>query len=332
MSHKATNWAIQQRGLKPATKLVLWYLCDRHNPDYGCFPSQAQLAEDAEISVSSLNDHLAKLEAAGLIRRQQRINRRTRRVENTRYILGFEDDFAQDPSPEIGDGDTGTDAEHDVPPSPEIGDGNRPEPTPEIGDGNGAFPSPNFPDFRLRNSETNPVKREPVREEEEREGARFSDLVRSALDVADSDSPWWGDAHTEAAIRRWVALGLTEAQILDTARDFARRMPEAPNGPKALDRAMARAATAAARAAEAGQGMAGKAGWCPTAPRIGRRAAPAPSAAEQAAGRDATMRMWADKVAACAFIPPSAITSAMRAQMLAAGLVTEDQLRAAGVR
>jgi hypothetical protein len=34
MSHRATNWAIQQRGLAPATKLVLWHLCDRHNPDY----------------------------------------------------------------------------------------------------------------------------------------------------------------------------------------------------------------------------------------------------------------------------------------------------------
>ena len=46
MSHKATNWAIQQRGLSPVTKLVLWYLCDRHTPDFGCYPSQDQLAAD----------------------------------------------------------------------------------------------------------------------------------------------------------------------------------------------------------------------------------------------------------------------------------------------
>ena len=62
MSHAATNWAIQQRGLKPATEIVLWFLCDRHNPDFGCFPTQARLAEDAEMSVSALNDHLAALE------------------------------------------------------------------------------------------------------------------------------------------------------------------------------------------------------------------------------------------------------------------------------
>ena len=46
MSHAATNWAIQQRGLKPATKIVLWHLCDRFNPDFGCFPTQERLAHD----------------------------------------------------------------------------------------------------------------------------------------------------------------------------------------------------------------------------------------------------------------------------------------------
>ena len=54
MSHKATVWPIQQRGLKPATKIVLWFLCDRHNPDFGCFPTQVRLAEDAgNVSLSA---------------------------------------------------------------------------------------------------------------------------------------------------------------------------------------------------------------------------------------------------------------------------------------
>ena len=104
MSHKATNWAIQQRGLSPATKLVLWYLCDRHNPDFGCFPSQDQLAADAEISRASLNTHLEKLENAGLIRRQRRVDEVTRKQKSTRYVLGFEDDFGSDPCPESGHG------------------------------------------------------------------------------------------------------------------------------------------------------------------------------------------------------------------------------------
>ncbi len=92
MSHRATNWAIQQRGLPPATKLVLWHLCDRHNPDYGCFPSQDQLAADVEISRASLNTHLDRLERAGLIRRERRLDD-SHRQKSTRYFLGFEADF-----------------------------------------------------------------------------------------------------------------------------------------------------------------------------------------------------------------------------------------------
>jgi DNA-binding MarR family transcriptional regulator len=62
MSHKATNWAFQQRGLKPAERVVLLCLADRHNPDHGCFPSQEQLAADCEMSRSGLNVHLDALE------------------------------------------------------------------------------------------------------------------------------------------------------------------------------------------------------------------------------------------------------------------------------
>jgi len=95
MSHKATVWAIQQRGLKPATKLVLWHLADRHNPDFGCFPSQQQLAFDTEMSRSTLNEHLDLLEAAGLIRRVRRHDPVTHKRLRTRYVLAFEDEFAQ---------------------------------------------------------------------------------------------------------------------------------------------------------------------------------------------------------------------------------------------
>ena len=104
MSHEATNWAFKQRGLKPATRVVLLYLADRHNPDYGCFPSQAQLAADCEMSRASVNNHLEELERAGLIRRERRINPETRKQMSTLYILGFEEAFAQAPCPENGHG------------------------------------------------------------------------------------------------------------------------------------------------------------------------------------------------------------------------------------
>ncbi|SDX65535.1 Helix-turn-helix domain-containing protein, partial [Roseicitreum antarcticum] len=113
MSHAATNWAIQQRGLKPTTKIVLWHLCDRFNPDYGCFPSQERLAHDCEIGRATLNRHLDDLEARHLIRRIRMTDRRTGQQRPTRYLLGFEPGF--DPSGSDDPG-TGGDAPFDLDP------------------------------------------------------------------------------------------------------------------------------------------------------------------------------------------------------------------------
>lgn len=92
MSHAATNWAIRQRGLKPATKIVLWHLCDRHHPDMGCFPKQETLAADCEMSRSTINVHLAKLEELGLIRRDAGREEGSMKHRPTRYWLAFEDE------------------------------------------------------------------------------------------------------------------------------------------------------------------------------------------------------------------------------------------------
>lgn len=94
MSHAATNWAIRQRGLKPAAKIVLWHLADCHHPEGGCFPSQGYLAHECEMSRASINAHLSGLEKAGLIKRIRSIDPRTRRQLPTRYVLEFEADDA----------------------------------------------------------------------------------------------------------------------------------------------------------------------------------------------------------------------------------------------
>lgn len=93
MSHEATCWAVKQRGLSCAAKVVLWHLADRFHPDNGCFPQQARLAADCEMSRSSLNVQLDALEKAGLIRREQRHDEGTRQRLPTRYRLGFEAGF-----------------------------------------------------------------------------------------------------------------------------------------------------------------------------------------------------------------------------------------------
>lgn len=98
MSHAATNWAIRQRGLKPAAKIVLWHLADRHNGDTGqCNPKQERLAQDCEMSRSTLNLHLNELERLGLIRRIVTIDGATKRQRPTAYVLvGFEREAASE--------------------------------------------------------------------------------------------------------------------------------------------------------------------------------------------------------------------------------------------
>jgi hypothetical protein len=94
MSHDATNWAIKQRGLKPATKIVLWHLCDRYHPDHGCFPSLDTLADDCEMSRRSVQDHLAELERVGLIK-IEKMERSRGQLPRNLYVLAFEKHLGQ---------------------------------------------------------------------------------------------------------------------------------------------------------------------------------------------------------------------------------------------
>ncbi len=93
MSHFATNWAIQQRGLDAAAKVLLWHLADCHNPAQGCFPTQAYLVERSELSRASVNRHLAILEQRGLILRERCFDSDKQRQLPTRYYLACEADF-----------------------------------------------------------------------------------------------------------------------------------------------------------------------------------------------------------------------------------------------
>ncbi|MDT8858553.1 helix-turn-helix domain-containing protein [Paracoccaceae bacterium Fryx2] len=317
MSHKATVWAIQQRGLKPATKIVLWFLCDRHNPDFGCFPTQARLADDAEMSISALNDHLAKLQELRLIHRVRAEDPRTHKRLATRYILGFEDGFPQEPTPETGDGFGGTEEEQGCDPSPDSGHG--------AISGFSAKPSPDFAQSHLRNPETNLVREplsKPVKEEEEDAQARDSDFDRFfaevilALGLDPAALPgWWQGGPPRLHVQRWrTELGLTEAEIVAAAKGTRKDHPEPPDGPKALDRAMQRAAQR--KTEDAGR------------KRRKRRSDPAP-AVKPIIDLPA---FYANLVNADGFLPVSAISNTMRDAMLWRGLVTPERLRMRGVR
>ena len=88
MSHKAVNWALEQRDLKPGPWIVLIQLADRHNKDTKRIsPWQSTLAADCNMSRSSVNNHLDTLEEVGLIRRVKRRCPKTKRRLATYYIL-----------------------------------------------------------------------------------------------------------------------------------------------------------------------------------------------------------------------------------------------------
>ncbi len=185
-------------------------------------------------------------------------------------------------------------------------------------------PSPDFRPSHLRNPETNLVRepsREPVKEEEgaqAREGV--SDQVFGALLDALGLDPaalpgWWQGWPPRLHVQRWRdELGLSEAEITASARASRREHPEPPDGPKALDRAMQRAAQ---RKVEEDRRTRRKPGT-PPAP-----------AAKPITDLPA---FYADLVNSDRYLPVSAISNTMRDAMLARGLVTAERLRERGVR
>lgn len=189
MSHAATKWAIEQRGLRPAAKIVLWHLCDRYHPDNGCFPSQDRLADDCEMSRSALNDHLKSLEEACKIKRDQRRDPRTRKIISTQYHFPFENGFVATPCPEIGQGTVSE---------------NMPEPSPENADS------------RVRNPDTNLVI-EPViepRERDAREGEQEDHVPdQPLLDQLIAGHPQSAHDRLSEIEKAWRALSREDRRL-----------------------------------------------------------------------------------------------------------------------
>ncbi|MER9901621.1 helix-turn-helix domain-containing protein [Mesorhizobium sp. M0130] len=83
MSWKASAWAKEQRLGSPAAKSILLCLGDYAEPEKAsCWPSQEQLAADAEVSERTARDWLQRLEEWGLIERQRRTGARGARAND----------------------------------------------------------------------------------------------------------------------------------------------------------------------------------------------------------------------------------------------------------
>lgn len=293
MSHVATHWLAEV----PPTDLthgefrVLFHLCDCHNTAHGCFPKQSHLMAVSGLSKSGLNKALGNLEKKGLLERQQSVDPRTKRQNTTRYILGFEIEETQEPSPLSGPGIGGA--------------GSTPVDPGRVHHGGPYI-----------NAE--PVREEPVREEEERASARgensFDDFFTVLLAVCGYPSGeevpvWWHGDGARAHVSRWIgSLGLSEDRVLDVARLFRAEKPERPQGPKALDRAMERAA----RVDRAGSKRAGS----------GKRGP---------ASEDEQATFYADWVNSDRYLPHNAVSSRMARSLVERGLVTLERLKARGV-
>ena len=71
MSHYMTALAMKQKGLRPATKVVLYWIADHHNGETGdCFPSINRLANLCEMSRRSVETHITALEDQKLLTRK----------------------------------------------------------------------------------------------------------------------------------------------------------------------------------------------------------------------------------------------------------------------
>lgn len=94
MSHKATYWAMKQRGISHAAKLVLLHLADCHNLNHGCFPHINTLADRYEMSRSTILRVLNELEGKIMVVRVKRMHGVTQRQLTNKYILGCDAEFA----------------------------------------------------------------------------------------------------------------------------------------------------------------------------------------------------------------------------------------------
>ncbi len=121
-------------------------------------------------------------------------------------------------------------------------------------------------------------------------------------------------------VQRWRDnLRLSEDRIIGTAKQTRTDHPNPPDGPKALDRFMERAAQrdALAATASANGKKAKRRRKCEATPPL--------SDDEKAA-------FYAKMVNAEGFLPVSSITNTIRDTMLVRGLVTPERLRQRGVR
>ena len=113
MSHYMTALAMKQQGLKPATKIVLYWLADHHNGETNkCFPSLTRLAECCEMDKTSVIRHIDFLMVHGFIRKVKEKRSDGGFTSNT-YILNLAEPKSQNTTSPSGKTQPPLVAKHD---------------------------------------------------------------------------------------------------------------------------------------------------------------------------------------------------------------------------
>lgn len=138
--------------------------------------------------------------------------------------------------------------------------------------------------------------------------------IREAVGVVGVPNAYWADDALAAHVAVWRSYGLSDDQITAEAKNSRARNPDAPDGPKALDRWMETAAKAKRNAPQPGQAKATQRA----------ESKPPPTPQER-------LNFYADWVNGDKPLPPSTINNTLAHSLLDAGMVTRERLKARGV-
>ena len=91
MSNQAITWATQQRTGRSVVKFLLVAIANYCDDEGKCWPSQATLARDTEMSIDSVQRHMKELERLGLLYRTPRRQEHGYRAPDYLILLMNED-------------------------------------------------------------------------------------------------------------------------------------------------------------------------------------------------------------------------------------------------
>lgn len=140
------------------------------------------------------------------------------------------------------------------------------------------------------------------------------DDVRAAVGIQSHDTgAYWADPSLAEHVAAWIGSGLAPDRIVAEAKASRAKNPEPPDGPRALDRWMAQAASAKASTALVKPAAKAKPATTPVSP-------------------EDRLNFFADWVNGDKLLPASVISPVMARALLESGKVTQERMRERGVR